>query len=203
MRLSTKMLLAAGAVLCGAMLLSETFGSPDEQKPLATTKVAVCDVVQVFNNYQRAKDLTQMMAERRQAIKTESEKRAKAVEAIQKELEGLKPGSKEYESRFKEAQRLSYETKAWAQFQEAVVLQEHRQLTQEMYEEILAMIAKVAKAYGIQIVLYSEGPVLQSNDTRELLRQIERRKVLYNDESVDLTDEVLARIDEAYRLSKG
>ena len=66
MRTSTKTLFVAGAILCGVILLSDTLvrSEPDRAKAVATARVAVCDVVMVFNNYQRAKDLTQTMSER-------------------------------------------------------------------------------------------------------------------------------------------
>ncbi len=116
-------------------------------KPAAAT-VGVCDVVVVFNEYQRAKDLTLKLNERRDALRAENEKRGKAIDVLRTELEGLKAGSKEYEQRLNEVQRLTIERTAWLQFQESLIMRDHQRLTREMYEQILRMIQTVGEQQG-------------------------------------------------------
>ena len=81
-------------------------------------------------------------------------------------------------------------------------MREHHRLTKEMYEEINKVIAAVARDRGVQVVFYAERESLQTRDTPELLQLIERRKVLYADPSVDMTEEVLTRANEGYRPIK-
>jgi len=94
------------------------------------------------------------------------------------------------------------EHKIWMEMKNADLLREHRRYTKQLYEEILAVVAQVAKQRGIDVVLYVEREVVQTEDTRELLTMIERRKVLYASDQVDLTQTVLARLNEAYRAAK-
>ena len=163
--------------------------------------VGVCDVVVVFNEYQRAKDLTLRLNERRDALRAENEKRGKAIDVLRTELEGLKAGSKEYEQRLNEVQRLTIERTAWLQFQESLIMRDHQRLTREMYEQILRMIQTVAEQQGFLMVLQRDKESLDSQTTQELVQKIASRKVLYNHASVDITDGVLARLNDQYRLS--
>lgn len=194
-------LVVIAALLGGALLLGRSFA----QEHVAATvtrpsRVAVCDVVQVFNNYTRAKDLSAQLNESRDKVEAEGQKRQQAIQSMQLELEGLKEGSKEYEGRFNEIQRQTIEQNAWLQYQEALVMREHHRLTREMYDEIIQRITQLAKEKSIDIVLYRMRQEFRSENTRQLLQQIENRRVLYAADSTDLTDEVLAGLNEAYRI---
>jgi len=201
MQTSRIYLLVIGCLLAAAVLLGSAMGQDPKPTKTSATPVAVCDIVEVFNNYQRAKDLNTQFDQRIEATLAEDKKRSDAIEAIRMELEGLKEGSKEYERRFKDAQRLELEREAWRKLQDGLAARDHHRLTREMYRDILAMIARVAKAHGIGIVLYRERRDLQSSNLKELLVQMAGRKVLYSEESVDLTEEVLAGVNRTYRSS--
>ena len=187
-----------GALICGAVVMSNSWAQPAGAKKAPATSVAVCDVVEIFNDYHRAKDLTGKLSQRRKSIEDEDKKRQAAIEAINLEIEGLKEGSGEYEKRFNEMQRLGIDRKAWLQFQDALALREHHRLTKDMYEEIIAMVTKVAKERGHDIVLYAEHGALRSGNTPELVREIARRRVLYNGEKADITKIVLIRLNRTY-----
>ncbi len=191
---------AIGAVLAGTLLLKDTLAQ--NAAPAPASRVAVCDIVQVFNNYNRAKDLQVEFEKRMDQTKAENEKRIKAIEAIQMELEGFKAGTKDYEDRYNKIQRLTIDRKAWLQYEEMLGRNEQLRLTQEMYKDAMDTIGQVAKDRAIDIVLYREMRDVPTADISELLSQIERRKVLYNTAGADITEEVLARMNRAYRGGK-
>lgn len=188
--------------LLGTVVLLRHSGAEDYGSTTSQTRVAVCDVVQVFNNYVRANDLTAKLTEQTEAIKGEDEKRRKAIETLEMELEGLLKGSKEYQQRYNKMHRQRIEWQAWLKYEEDMARDEHHRLTSEMYVEIRKMIAQVGRQMGYQIVLYFKRGEMESNNTTELRQQIELRKVLYADPGVDLTDTVLMRLNETYRASQ-
>ncbi len=165
-------------------------------------RIAFCDLVLVFNNYQRAKDMTTELNERRKAIEAEKNKRGKAVEALQMELQNYKKGSQQYEKTLNEVQRQSIELEAYLRFQEQLALREHRSLTEEMYKEIVTAVASAAKRQGISVVLQREQEQLNSDDTKAMLQQIYNRKVLYFNEALDITDGILRSLNQAYKAKK-
>ena len=191
------LLLVAALVPAAVALLGEVSAQSGAPAPPGS-RIAACDVVEVFNNYQRAKDLTAKLEERRQAIAAENEQRKKAIETLRMEMEGLKEGSPEYEKRFGEMQRLSVERQAYLQFQEQLAMREHHRLTSDMYEQILKVIARVAREQGYQMVIYRERGDQPTTTTPELLQKIERRKLLYCDDGIDITATVLATLNREY-----
>ncbi len=190
---------AAVLAIVAAIVIQNSFAQNRPSVSAGVTKVAVCDIVEVFNNYERAKDLTSKLNERTKGIEGENQTRLKSLEAIKMELEGLNPGSPEHDQRLNELQRLSIERDAWLKFQETLARREHVRFTQQMYEEILGTIGEISREKGIQIVLYREKDFQQAANTAELLQQIQLRKVLYSDQSIDITETVLERLNLAYR----
>lgn len=187
--------------LAGLMILTAAVWNVSWAQPTGGadgSRVAVCDVVEVFNSYDRARDLTEQLNERRAEIERENRERIDTIEVIQTELEGLREGSPEYERRFEEMQRLSIDRKAWLQYQDQLALREHHRLTREMYEEVTSMVGRVGAERGYDVVLYIERGPVRSENTQELLTEIARRRILYAAERVDLTSVVLAELNRAY-----
>jgi Skp family chaperone for outer membrane proteins len=197
------MVIALG-LLGGMMMWKDSLGQPaPASAPAVPARVAVCDVQEIYANYDRAKDLLTKLNDDRQAAQAENEKRGKAADALQAELTALKPGSPEYENRLNQMERMTIDRKVELQYQEALMLRKHRQMTAQLYSEILAMIGTAAREQGINLVLYRDRDLLETDETMELLAQIRNRKVLYCDSSLDITQTVLARLNEAYRASGG
>lgn len=192
------LLMVIGALAAWAILLGSLGAQPRREIRAMPTRVAVCDIAEVFNNYKRAKDLTARLDARRQRIKNENKKRGKALDSLQMELESLKESSKKYEQTFNEIQRLSIERQAWLQFEDSLAVRDHHRLTKVMYEEILATVTMIAKAKGLDLVLYREGKIPATQNITELLRVVRARKILYSANTIDITEETLRRINEAY-----
>ncbi|MFA6132687.1 MAG: OmpH family outer membrane protein [Phycisphaerae bacterium] len=192
-------LVAALAVAAG-LLLKESFAQTASAPATAiVAKAAVCDVQDLFTNYKRAKDELATLADKRQAALAEDEKRGKAIDALQMELEGLKQGSKEYQARLSELQRLTIDRAVNKQVQETMLLSEHRRLTIELYNQIQQTIGKVAKEQGYNLVLYREQELVEARETEQVIEQIRTRKVIYSDPALDITKDVLSRLNESYR----
>ncbi len=201
MKTSHRYLILIGVGVCGVVFLNYALAQPAADKPRAATCIAVCDIVEVFNNYERAKDLTAKLNERGRQIQAEKAKRNILIEEIADELKRLKQGSEEYEKRFNEMQRLAIELQGWLKLNEDKAIREHHQFTKEMYRQILDTVAKEAKSRGYKVVTFEERGDLQSTNTSELIREIARRRVLYSDPGVDITRMVLSRLNKSYRAA--
>jgi len=195
-RMST---VAIAALVGGAVFLTR---SPAQPARPAAGRIAVCDFVDIFNNYARAKEETAKLNERRQHIKAEMDKREKALETLKLERDSYKKGSKKYEEMANQVTWQTLQNESWLRYQEAVALSDHRRLTGQMYKEIRAMIATVAKQRGVILVLQREPETLETKNTAELLRQIYTRKVLYSAEELDITEPVLLSLNQAYKAKK-
>jgi Skp family chaperone for outer membrane proteins len=184
-----------------ALIGAAIYGSATGQTagPVPATRVAVCDLESLYANYTRARDMVAKLNQSSEALKAEDQERARAIDALKMELEGLREDSQEFQDRLSEVQRLGVEREAWRQITEQNMLREHNRLTLRMYDEITAAIQAVAQQQGIQIVLFKQNPSFPTRDGRDLLDQIRSRKVLYSEPGVDITPQVLVHLNDAYR----
>lgn len=194
-------LLVIGCFLASVVVLSST-SAQNAPAVGSSTTVAVCDVVQVFDNYARAKQLGSEFAERGKRLQAEDDQRVKAIENLSNELEGLMAGSREHDQRLNEVRRLTISRKVWMQFQTELAQRDRMRLTKGMYNEIIAMVAKIAKQRGVEIVLYRKNEEQSAENMAQMLQQMELRKVIYASNNVDITDSVLLGLNAAYRAEK-
>ncbi|MCD4825894.1 MAG: OmpH family outer membrane protein [Phycisphaerae bacterium] len=167
------------------------------------TKVAVCDIVKVFREYQRAKDLTKELKKRTQAFATENTKRKTALDVLRNEMEGFKAGSPEYEKIMRKLRGGIVEREVWGTMEKESLMRDHLRLTKEMYKEIKNTIAAVSKQSGVDLTLQLDPDLGNIPSAEAFIAQISRNKVLYNTKQVDLTEAVLQKLNEAYRIKKG
>ena len=167
--------------------------------PAAAGPIATCNVVEILNNCQKAKDLTAKLNKERARIEEEVEKRNAAIDNLTKELKLLTSGSEEFEQRFAEKQRLVINREAWLKFEQAKALRTHQTLTREMYDEVQKAIGIVAKSRGVKLVLHQQRGKLRANTTAEMRAEISQRQVVYSDETVDITTSVLSSLNASYR----
>jgi len=194
------LVLLSATLMGAAMLLNQSFA---QEKPApGPTRTAVCDVVAVFKSYDRAKDLTNKLKTRLDEIKAESDDRAKKIEKIKLTLDELKAGSKEYDAQLDKMTQLTIERDAWLTFQDELAKRENLRFTKDMYQEVLAASEKVAKERGFQLVLFREASDQPVRTLDELLQQMARRKVLYSDPSLDITESVLRQLNQDYAAGK-
>jgi len=188
-------------VVACALLLSRSLaqGGP---AATGTVTVAVCDVAQVFDGYVRGQELTAEFLKRGERLQAEDEQRLKAIDELTSELEGLLEGSKEYERRFNEIQRLKMDREVWMRYETALAERDRLRLTKEMYDEIMAVVGKIAAQRGINIVLYHKADMEKAETRAQLLQQMELRKVIYSSKAADITEDVLAAVNDAYRANK-
>lgn len=169
----------------------------------APSRVAVCNIVEVLVEYQRAKDLTKELNDQGEAIEAENKQRLKKAEELQTQLDGLKAGSPKYDETLEAVQRHEVSRQVWLRMKQEEMLRKHRRLTEEMFKDIRAAVEEVAKERGFDIVLQSQPVELQeAKNVQEVVAQIDRQKVLYNSPASDITAAVLQRINEGYRLKK-
>ncbi|MHC4985680.1 MAG: OmpH family outer membrane protein [Planctomycetota bacterium] len=177
-------------------LLFARGGSAQARRVVAD--VAVCDVLEVFRNYDRANDLTQQMQQRRDAIIQERDSRIAEIEALQEELRAYLPGSEEFEAKLREIELKTIEAGAWEEFQMTMAGHDHHRLMTEMYDEILAMAKTIADERGHKVVLFRESLDTRTENMQQLLAQIEGRKVLHASPDVDLTNIIIDRLNSLY-----
>jgi len=196
-----RLLLLSTTAVVIVVLLAGVFGTQTSLAQLGAsggTTVAVCDVVEVFNNYERASDLAAEFKIRRDKINEESEARRQAIEDKSQEMQHLLEGSPEYEKQLQEFQRMIINAEVWARTEEGLAQRDQLRLTTDMYEEILKMVKVIAEEQGYGLVLFREGRDTEADSMQEMLAQMQNRKILFSSDDIDITGRVLSRLNMAY-----
>ena len=167
-----------------------------------SSRVAVCDLSKVFDDYKRAKHLNDQLNERRRKIKAEIEQRRETLEKTGQQLKGLNPGGEEYDKVLKKVQHLQVDMEVWRRIQEQTLLRDHLRLTRDMFDEISKAVGAIAAQKGIDLVVQLEPRDIQAKNSQELIAQLINRKVLYNKDTLDITGDVLRYVNEKYVTEK-
>jgi Skp family chaperone for outer membrane proteins len=188
----------AGVVVGLALLIATGVLRAQGTSARSSCCVASIDVVKVFNEFQRQKDLQEDLRQTQQALQAENDARRQRIDSLQATLAALDPTDPTAKGRWAELLRMQIDYKNWADFSQAEVEREVGVWTARMYQEILAATQEAAEAQALQIVVYRDEfePVANVQQVRE---QIRARRVVYASPTTDLTQSVLDRLNSAYR----
>jgi Skp family chaperone for outer membrane proteins len=164
--------------------------------------VAWINIVQVFDKYQRAEELTERFRELHAKLKKEDERRLEAIKALRELLDKAESGSAEARRLQDEIQQRLNALRAWEKTQTQRLRRAHRDATVEMYGEIVAAAGRVARRRGYALVLNRIGLGAFPEAREELAWRLQERAVIWADDAHDLTDAVLAEANRAYRKRK-
>jgi Skp family chaperone for outer membrane proteins len=203
MRISKTALVAAAVVAVGFAVWTELRGQP--AAPAAPLNpqgpIAVLDAEEIMLNYQRATDLRRELETRRLALVAEDNKRKDQIVAIEASLSQLMPDSADFDKQVNEMRRLSIDRAAALQFETSLLEAKHHRLLSVLYEDITKMAGIVANQMGYRVVLDWNHQMPRTKNSEELTAVMRDRKVLYADNSVDITEAVLKRLNDAHRAT--
>ena len=126
----------------------------------------------------------------------EEERLSKEIPALAAGLKAFKPGSSDYLARYRELLQKQGELKALQEFNPRRRMLREMRWTQDLYKEILRITKELAKEKGLGLVLGADEPEFPIQRYDELMMILSTHKVLYSDGCVDLTNEVVARLDK-------
>ena len=186
--------LLTALLLPAALCLAD---QPQDQQT-AEPSIAVVNLARIFDGYRMTKDLEQQFDNRRRAIGDQAEDRRFAVEKQLAALQAFDPASKDYAERRDELRRMEFEFKVWVSMEEQRLKDEHMSWLRRIYDDVREVVADVARARGIDLILTYDELSPDVPDSLALRREILLKKVLYFNDRVDLTAEVLGRLNERY-----
>ena len=184
--------------LAGVVILAMGYEYSQAQSKGDTpsSKIGIVSILKVFRNCKRsAAHRTEFNAEQskiRAALKTLSEE----IAAQEAGLKALKPESSDYLAQRKELIDKQARLEAQQKFYKEQAILKQYKLTKELYQDILRITSELAEQKGLDLVLEKDEIDEISLSVNEISRTISTHKVLYSGECVDITDEVVARLDK-------
>lgn len=159
---------------------------------------AVIDIVRVFNEFKQTQDINAEFETRRREVQAEVDGRDRVIETHTRELEAFAPDSTDYTTRRRELMRLRIDRDNYMKLAEFEVRDLFRIWTRKTYDRICEVAAQVAERRGFDVVVIREDLEPDIPDANTLKQQIRLRKVIYSTPRVDITEDVLSRINSDY-----
>jgi Skp family chaperone for outer membrane proteins len=171
-------------------------GGAEPEAAGSSLKIGTVSVGEIFRVSQRyARVMSELMAEQAKA-RTELEGLAKEVATEEAELKTLKTGTSDH----LEQTRLVLEKRARLDTRQEYLKQQgalkNKQRTEQLYQDILRITSDVAEEKGLDIVLEGGEPRFPV-PAEQLMLVISTHKLLYDAGCVDITTDVVARLDAA------
>lgn len=167
--------------------------------PPATGRVATLDVVKVFNEFQRQKDLSEEMKQLQDKLQAENTTRRNKLDEEEASLSKISQDDPTYVARTRELLAKQIEYKNWSDLKQADVTREIALWSCRIYTEIAKAAGDVAQEQGYDIVLYKDEFECNTTNPDQIREQIRSRKVIYGSPSVDISQLVLDKLNSDYR----
>jgi len=183
--------------------VSVTINNAQTATPAGGGNIGVVDLVYVFNNFEQTKALNKLLEEDTGRIKEEFDKKTLEIRTEKAGRDAFAPDSADWSARDKKYKEMLFGAQVWQAMEQDKNVQSHRRWLLRNYEMATTELGRIAKAKGIQVVITKEALEVRNADTKLLYQQIYNRKVVYADPAVDLTQEVLARLNAAFEKAGG
>ena len=183
-----------GVVICVVALLATWDHGHAASSGAGSSRIGVVSVRMVFNETQHQIEFrTQAIARRRRA-QTALEDLAREIKAEEEDLKTQKQGTADYLQRLQSVMDGRAKLQSREQFIEQQNALENKLWTEKLYQETLKIVAALAEERGLDLVLERTEPNFPMASD-ELMAALGTHKVLYASAELDLTKEVIKRLD--------
>lgn len=173
---------------------AEAAAGPKANEP--GLKIGVVSIGRALRNCKATVGYRERVIAENSEMDIEEEGLSKEIPALAAGLKALKPGSSDYLARYRELLQKQSELKALQEFNPRRRMLREMRWTQDLYKEILRITKELAAEKGLDLVLGADEPTFPIQRYDELMMTLSTHKVLYSDGCVDLTNEVVARLDK-------
>ncbi len=184
--------------LAGLVILAMGYEYSQAQSKVdaPSLKIGIVSILKVFRDCKRSAAYRNELIAEQNRIRAELQALSKEIEAQEAGLKALKQDSSDYLAQRKELIDKRASLQAQQDFnKEQVVLKEYR-WSKALYNDILQITTELAEEKGLDLVLEKDEIDVLSLSVNEISEAIRTHKVLYSGGCVDISDEVVARLDK-------
>ena len=174
----------------------------------AALKVGVVDLVAVTNGYDRTKDANADIQVEQANFKVAAEPKIKAFEDLRLKRDGFNKGTKEWQQLDDQLLKARAELNTWMQIERIKIERRHQEVLLDMYRQMTDAVGRMVKKNGIDLVFtkaFLEPPQIDVDKAvglQDLQKRIVGQRVLYPTEVMDITQDVLKILNDAYKAKK-
>ncbi|MDX1681513.1 MAG: OmpH family outer membrane protein [Phycisphaeraceae bacterium] len=164
------------------------------------TATAVVNVQHAFESLDEKTQVEADLKTRQEQVLQERQEKQESLKQLQQDLEILAPGTPAFQQKQEQLQKKALELKVWIEYQGQRLERERIIRLEALYRKLLESIGRVAKDNGYHVVLFQEDEVnFRNASANQISAAVQMRKVLWADEKLDLTDEVIQRMNNEWQ----
>lgn len=172
----------------------------EKQVKLNTTKaslpkIGVVSIRKIFRDCKKSAKYRQETTTERQKTEAELVKLDKEIQAQKAGLRTLKVGSENYMAQVKDILQKQARLQAQQEFNKQQMSLKEQRTTEDIYEDILRITGEIAKEKNLAFVFERSEPEFPASSPTELELSMGLHKMLYSNGCIDISDEVLTRLD--------
>ena len=165
--------------------------------------LAVCNVHKAVEQYKKTLALRAALMSDQATLQAEAKAKGRKLKEMDEALaaSGLLPGSSDFERRRSKIIKTALENKNFADITKAELSRRNFQINERSYQAAYKAVRKVALKKGLTLVLYKEDLTQPSQSGEELMTRVSfRRHVIFSDDAIDITAEVVEQLNTDYEL---
>jgi Skp family chaperone for outer membrane proteins len=203
-QLTVFMLLLTGAAALAWALFTPATSVAQAQGPSGQgIRIAVASTGKIFTGVKERTDIKARLDQQGRDLQGQEASKRQKLKDMQSELELIKPDAPQYEEKIDALTQATAEFKVWGESNQAKAARFEKQQTKMLFDKITVAIAEIAKEKGIDLVIAEPPTVnLDRMSSAELMQLMVQRQVLFANAGLDITADVIARMDQQYNAQK-
>ncbi|MEM7227794.1 MAG: OmpH family outer membrane protein [Planctomycetota bacterium] len=161
--------------------------------------VATVDLVRVFEKLNEARAADDQLARKADELTERSKQMADELAMMEEDLALYTKGSAKYEEALEELAQKSLEYRSFIRFGEARLDLEKSGLLKDLYLSICTAVESFSEREGVDVVIVDDSVgEIQPGSEEDTMRQLAARRVLYSRDTVDITDDLIAMMNQQF-----
>jgi len=177
-----------------AMVFEYSQAQPKGDTP--SSKIGIVSILKVFRDSKRSVAYRNELLAEQNRIRAALQTLSDEIEKQEAGLKALKPESSDYLAQRKELIDKQARLDAEQKFNKEQVILTQYKWSKALYQDILRITSELAEQKGLDLVLKKDEIDLLALSVNEFSETVRTHKVLYSGGCVDISDEVVARVDK-------
>lgn len=164
------------------------------------TAVAVVDLQRIFENLKQQQQIRADLQTRQEHLRQQQEDKRKQVSTLQADLDLLAEGSAAYQQKAAERDKAVIDLQVWQEYETRKLRIDEQLMVEQLFRQANQTIERVADDNGFDLVLFKNQVVnMQGGQNQQSLNI---RIIAWNDETIDLTNQVVQRMNNEFEAGR-
>ncbi len=173
--------------------------APTPSNPAPATAVATFDLEKSFNALHEKKSADAELLKLAEAMNTKGEEQSKAIKQMQKDLQDHQEGAPKWRELNEKIAQATLDYRAYVEFCKAKIDIQRARTLKKIYLHIRESVKKLAEERGIDVVYVDDSIAeIPPGNEEETNRQISARRIVYRNPKVDITEELISRMNQSF-----